>query len=107
MKNEPTLKKFRRSRGEVNQLIAQWEQSGQSKSKFCKEHKIKHTTFHGWIARRKKHASNPPKVISGFVSLKLHKEAHEPFAEINLSNGVCVSLFQSVPAGYLRELFHK
>ncbi len=107
MKNEPIIKKLRRSRGQVNELIAQWEQSGKSKSMFCNEHKVKHTTFHGWIARRKKHTSKPQKDISGFVSLQLNNEKRAPFAEINLSNGVCVSLFQSVSAGYLRELFHK
>lgn len=107
MENEPIIKKLRRSGGQITRLISQWEQSGQSRRIFCKEHQIKPSTFHGWIARRKKQNPIDHQATPVFVPLQLNKQGREPFAEINFSNGISVSLFHSVPASYLRGLFHK
>ena len=107
MENNPTRVVTHRKRVDINRIIAQWEQSGQRKSLFCREQKIKPSTFHGWFSRRKKHSAQKSLTKPGFIPIKLAQEdsKHNSFAKIKFPNGGSINLFQVVPCSYLRGLF--
>lgn len=41
----------RRTQEQMQQVILQWQQSGQSKKSFCRDHNITSQTFHYWYKR--------------------------------------------------------
>ncbi len=50
-------------------LLAEWKQSGKSVSQFCRDKKLKTTTFHGW---QKRYDRKTPSLVE--VPVKLPKE---------------------------------
>jgi len=97
----------RRSKQEVQALIEQWKQSGKSKALFCLENNLNYQTFFGWVKpKKKKHSVKDQQFSksSGFVALKVKPDTEQLFAELNFPGGIKLSLHQTVPVAYLKEL---
>lgn len=108
MKNvQPTSSTSKRTPEEIQQIINQWRESGKTKKDFCLEQNIKYLTFIGWSRpgeRKKYSASKNKNKHSGFVSLDVRDFPGEIFALAQLRNGNRITVYQHVPAGYLRQL---
>ena len=96
---------IRRSKEEIQTLVLAWQQSGKSKSLFCKENQLNYLTFMSWTnpPKKKKHkVKSPP--TSGFIPLQINNKRLEFFVEVHLLNGNKISFHESVTAEYLRSL---
>lgn len=103
---ENNLPNPKRTREEIQQLIEQWKQSGQSKKAFCRDQGLNYMTFIGWgyNHKKKKVKTGILKESTDFVPLKIKKENHQVFAEVLLKQGVSVLIYQNVTAEYIRNL---
>jgi hypothetical protein len=56
-----------RLRGENQQLqdghLSAWRQSGLSQSEYCRQHKLRPTTFAGWLARQQENTAWPVTLV--------------------------------------------
>lgn len=99
---------LKRNKEEVQHLIDMWQQSGQSKKRFCEENKLSYLTFIGWTnpkkRKKKKDSQDEPSV---FIPLKINHSSKGLFAEVHFVNGCKISFPQSVPALYLNSLVCK
>lgn len=100
---------IRRSEEEKLALIEKWEQSGLPISVFCNQHGFSDSLFHTWLNKYRR-GKKKAKPASAFISLQIPKanEDHEnnaaPFAQLTLAKGQQITLYQMVPAEYLRAL---
>jgi hypothetical protein len=90
-----TLNRKAFTQEEIEQLKAEWQQSGLSKKKFTEQQGIKYYTFISWFDR-------PVKAPGGFVPVKLHLDENL-FAEI-LVNGKTIRFYQPFPPEYFSIL---
>jgi transposase-like protein len=100
---------IRRSEEEKLELIAKWESSGLPISVFCNQQGFSDSLFHTWL---NKYRRNKKKVkpSAAFIPLQLppadkyEEKTSVAFAELTLSKGHQIKLFQMVPPEYLRAL---
>ncbi len=98
-------KQIRRSKEDIQQLVLVWQQSGKSKSLFCKENQLNYLTFMSWTnpPKKKKHKVKSP-AITGFIPLEIKNKGSEFFVEVHLLNGNKISFYEPVAVEYLRSL---
>lgn len=77
---------MRRTQEQMQQVILQWQRSGQSKKAFCKEHNITSQTFHYWYKR-------------------IRSEATSGFSEVNVAPLRIIGCEVIFPSG-TRMVFH-
>lgn len=96
---------IRRSKEEIQRLVLSWQQSGKSKSLFCKENTLNYLTFMSWTnpPKKKKHKVKVP-ATSGFIPIKIKDLTPVYFAEVQLLNGNKICFHESVSAEYLRSV---
>ncbi|MCU7552945.1 transposase [Chitinophagaceae bacterium LB-8] len=100
---------IRRSDEEKIALIEKWESSGLPITVFCNQHDFSDSLFHSWLNkyRRIKKKAKPG---STFIPLQVQKTnagneiTSVAFADITLSKGHKITLYQMVPPEYLRAL---
>jgi hypothetical protein len=91
------VKRTRRTRAQILNLLSAFEQSGTSAGTFCSSRGIQVKNFYKWQQRY-----NSQRPRSGFVPVEVMPSAvvkNILFAEVN-----GIKLFQSVPASFLKEL---
>ena len=94
-----------RSKAEKQQLIEQWQRSGQNKKVFCEQNGIKYHAFIGWTHPRKKRTEKAAdKNSAGFIPVEIKSPVPYVFAEVFFQNGRSVSFHRRVKADYLRAL---
>ena len=90
-------------------LITEWEQSGLPIKTFCQQHDFSDSLFHTWLNkfRRNKKAAKKQK---GFIPLQVtsspfpQEKSSSLFAEIVISNGNRIKLYQPVTVNFLQTL---
>ncbi len=99
------VKKIRRSKEDIQNLVLAWQQSGKSKSLFCKENQLNYLTFMSWTnpPKKKKHKVKSP-ATTGFIPLEIKNKVSEFFVEVHLLNGNKISFYEPVAVEYLRSL---
>ena len=88
---------MRRTQEQMQQVILQWQQSGQSKKAFCREHNITSQTFHYWYKRI------GPNSTSGFSQVNVESIRNRGF-EVIFSSGTRIVFNGEPSACWLREL---
>jgi transposase-like protein len=88
---------MRRTQEQMQQVILQWQQSGQSKKAFCRDHNITSQTFHYWYKRIR---SEPG---SGFSEVHVEAMRSKGF-EVIFPSGTRMVFFGEPSARWLREL---
>ena len=100
---------IKRSEEEKLALIEKWEQSGLSIITFCNQHHFSDSLFHTWLNkyRRNKKEAKP---IGAFIPLQVRganvrgENTSVLFADLTLSKGHQIKIYQMVTADYLRAL---
>lgn len=92
---------FRYTELEKQELLEQYRQSGKSKTGFCRERGLSFCTLHDWLGGKKKKSAR--KRLPGFVPVNI-KHGADVFAEVVLSNGSTVKIYNQVDAGFLSKL---
>lgn len=93
------MQRNRRTREQVESLLAEFSKSGLRVKEFCSLHQLSVTTFHKWQARHRKKAA-PKDSEPAFARVQI--AAWSPgalFAEVK-----GIRLYQPVEAAYLKEL---
>jgi hypothetical protein len=94
--NKKNVKVFR-SKQEIEQLLKEHAQSGQSVKSFCAGLQISEGTFYHW---KDKYARSIAKEQAGFMPVKIVSSASNGlFAEVGN-----IKIYQPVSAAYLKEL---
>ena len=88
---------MRRTQEQMRQVILQWEQSGQSKKAFCREHNITSQTFHYWYKRVRS------KPACGFTEVNV-APMRSKGCEVIFSSGTRIIFHGEPSASWLREL---
>ena len=89
---------IRRSALEIRSIIADYKQSGLSRTAYCKLHKLNEGTLSTWLGRHKM-KSVPQGFVPVSVAVKMAGQEGQLFAECR-----GVKFYQRVEAGYLKEL---
>jgi transposase-like protein len=107
---DKTAKKqiIRRTEKEKLELIEKWENSGLPITVFCNQHNFSDSLFHSWLNkyRRGKKKAKPNRA---FIPLQVSQptiadDTSTAFADLILSKGHRIKIYQMVPAEYLRAL---
>ena len=88
----------RRTRGQIENLLDQFGQSGVTVRQFCQQHNISTETFHKWQSRRKG-SSLSKQQRRGFAPVVVASSQQDLVAEVK-----GIRLFQPGSAAYLKEL---
>ena len=94
---------------EIKLLVRRWRSSGQTQKAFCEENNLNYNTFISWLNKSKKGKTKKNKAVSpakGFAEVKV-KATISPFVQLNLKDGLSVSIFHSVSADFLRSLIYR
>jgi transposase-like protein len=95
----------------MRRLYQDWLTGNMSKASFCRQHKIKYSTFHYWIKKLSKEDS--PAVASfqenGFSQISISEpiatsHSLQPSAVLTFPSGVRLELFAPLEAGFLKSL---
>lgn len=79
-------------------MIADWQQSGQSKKGYCEENGINEATFYYWFSRSKEKDTSS----GGFIAID--KAGRKREAEVIYPNGVRIKV--DTDLGLLSQLIH-
>ena len=102
-------KVIRRSEEEKLALIEKWESSGLPITVFCNQHHFSDSLFHSWLNKYRRHKKEA-KPIGAFIPLQVPganvrgENTSVPFADLTLSKGHQIKIYQMVTADYLRAL---
>lgn len=93
----PTIKLL--TSAEMYPLIRQWQSSGQSKSAFCAEHKIKLHSFYYWEQKYRKATAGSTNKVGQFVELQVTTTEEQGSERLTICcpNGVCLK-FEVLPS---------
>ena len=100
---------IRRSDEEKIALIEKWESSGLPITVFCNQHDCSDSLFHSWLNKYRRN-KNKAKRANAFIPLqvppadKYEGNTAAAFAELTMSKGHQIKLYQMVPPEYLRAL---
>ena len=100
MENQNNIRKGSRTWAQKEELILQWQQSGQSRKKFCEQQAINYFTFGTWAELYK----TKQKDSTAFQEIKIPSRAGALFAQVHLPGGVKVDIYQAVGADYFRSM---
>lgn len=96
---------------EMRQLYDQWFSGSISKALFCRQHKIKYTTFHYWVKKFRKEDSISPTCSqdNGFSRISITEstasdQSKLPAAVLTFPSGIRLEFFSPVEASYLKKL---
>lgn len=89
---------MRYTQEQMEATIVEWQNSGLSKTAFCREREIAYHTFHYWCKR----VLSP--VSSGFDELKVAHGAPGTTFELNFPSGARMTFEGQPSAAWLREL---
>lgn len=93
---------------EMRRLYAKWQESGKAKVAFCKEEGIIKSTFYYWAKKLQIAKAEHTLENTGFSPLVLGQDipltTPRPFFRINYSSGISIDFFDSVDAGFIKEL---
>lgn len=90
-------------------LIEKWESSGLPITVFCNQHNFSDSLFHTWLNKYRRNKKKV-KLTNTFIPLQVAKplvagdHTSNVFADITLSKGHQIKLYQMVSAEYLRLL---
>lgn len=91
---------MRHTQEQMQSVIKEWQESGQSKKAFCRDRKITYATFHYWFKRLS------PAAPGGFSEVKLPRPHQPETFELTFPSGARMT-FQGEPsAAWLRELLN-
>jgi hypothetical protein len=95
----------RQSEQEMRDLYREWLSSGKSKSEFADSVGMVRTTFYYWTKKFSTEEGAPP-AGNGFHLLDTGPAVGRGrvMAHIHYPSGVCIELFEGVPAEYLKAL---
>jgi transposase len=88
---------MKKTKEEMRQLYAQWQQSGLSRQAFCKQENIHYATFHYW------HKQFNQLQDGGFSEVSL-APPQTVSAELIFPSGVRMVFHSTPPVGWLKEL---
>lgn len=96
----PRLKSKHRSSASIKKILSDYEASGLSQEKFCKEAEIPYSTFHRWltVSRRTKQTVLPAIIPIGTVP------GPKPSIEIELPQGQVIRLSAGVNSNDLKTV---
>lgn len=101
MDNKPA----RRTSTQMFPLIREWQQSGQSKTKFCTNQELNIHTFNYWL--NKMQSTEKPDSANGFIALKVKEplqKIEETALQILYPNGSKISFPFGTPISYVKDL---
>lgn len=105
MQAQPNAKATRtyRSQAEWEQLIAAWEQSGQSQKAFCESKRLCYRNFSQWKSRLKKNMKENQADLASFIPIQVTKKEASAASgvsavTVHLANDVKLSLEGDVKA---------
>ena len=80
-----------------------WQQSGLSKTEYCKQHQLRYYTFCSWF---KKARVQKETTAQKFIPLEVvtHSAAVSPFATVRYADQVIVDLHREVSATFIKQL---
>ena len=101
--------------------ISRWQKSGKLRSEFAREHGLNYNNFKQWVLAHQKSASpsstpdtttpkpETPSSTPPFLAIKIDAEPSPgrpsmPVMEITFANGSHLSIYQPLPADYIRQL---
>lgn len=87
--NDSEMRWKRRSREQINELLAAYQESGQTQSEFCRQQGLSVATFSSW--RRKYHGQAEGRSV-GFCEVRLKGGAGAESTAIRLTDGTEVFL---------------
>jgi len=86
----------RRTPAQWQSLVAQWQQSGQSATQFCKDNDIGYASFCNWRKQLIESSEPERQAPSQFIDLSaLQPQGHQWHIVLSLGNGVELTLSQS------------
>lgn len=91
----------RRSQQDIDLLLAQYRQSGQSQKKFAKANTINYKTFQNWIG---KSAKREGATCNSFIPLRVDSIQPTVFAEVYLRNGHRLVFHQAITTDLFQHL---
>jgi hypothetical protein len=84
--------------------ISQWQSSGLTQLRFCKEQNIRYHVFHYWYKQFRLKDAASESNARPFIALKSFTSSESVFAELSVSNGKCLIFHQPVSADFLNAL---
>jgi len=92
---------------EMYTLIEDWQSSGVSRTKYCKDRGMSRSTFRNWLRKYEQDhgpvSSGSPSVPASFVSIEVPSSKEDELT-ITYPNGVQVSCPSGIDQHQLREL---
>lgn len=96
---------------EMRRLYDQWLSGSNSKALFCRQHKLKYTTFHYWVKKfgREDSLSSACFPDKGFSRISIAESTSSdksilPAAVLTFPSGTRLEFFSPVEASYLKKL---
>jgi hypothetical protein len=91
-------------RQERYNMIADWQQSGQTQKQYCEAKNIPYHVFHYWYKQYRNNEEPPPAAPAGFTAVRLPADTSSANAALVLPDGRCLVFYQPVSSDYLRAL---
>jgi len=98
--NEPKSKRRRRTRDEIDELLAAYKEAGITQSEFCRERGLSLATFGSWLRKSRTDAEVAP---GGFCEVRLREGTMMESTAIRLADGTEVFLPGPLPPVRLGE----
>jgi hypothetical protein len=92
-------------RQERYNMIADWQQSGQTQKLYCQMQNIPYHVFHYWYKQyRNRQQQSSPALLTGFTAVNLPADGGSASAALVLPDGRHIVFYQPVSSDYLRAL---
>jgi hypothetical protein len=91
----------RRNQQDINLLLTQYRQSGQSQKKFAKANAINYKTFQNWIS---KNAKREGVTSNNFIPLHVDSIPSPIYVEVYLRNGHRLVFHQAITSDLFQHL---
>jgi hypothetical protein len=85
-------------------LIADWQQSGQTQKQYCQTQNIPYHVFHYWYKQYRNSQQLPPAALPGFTTVSLPAVSNSPTVALVLPDGRQIIFYQPLSSDYLRAL---
>jgi len=92
MKNQERINR----QDEMESIIEQWQESGQTQQSFCKERKLSYTTFYYWLKRYRRGLDE-----NSFLPVEIASGSH---IEIRYPGGVILQLPAATKLSTVKQL---
>jgi transposase-like protein len=91
-------------RQERYNMIADWQQSGQTQKQYCQTQNIPYHIFHYWYKQYRASQQPAPALLTGFTAVSLPADTSSASAALVLPDGRRIVFYQPVSSDYLRTL---